>query len=221
MSEINLKGISFKDEKPNKIRQEGFVPCNLYGNKIKNQQFKIKNGDFIKTYKKAGESSLVNIQIDDEANLKCLIKEVQFDVLTDDFLHVDFYQVDMKEKVTTGIPLNFIGESEAVKNLNGILNINISDLEVECLPADLVNSIDVDISEIKTLNDTIIVNSIKMPNGVISTLNPKDVVASVNIAQEETEENDKKVDDVEVSTEKKSDDNKEEKEETENNSKKD
>lgn len=213
MSKISLKGLLLKDEKPNKVRQDGFVPCNLYGNKIKNQKFKVRTGDLIKVYREAGESSLIELQIEEGEILKCLFKEVQLDVITGDFLHVDFYQVDMKEKVTTEIPLILVGESDAIKNLNGVLNANISEIEVECLPDDLVGEIEVDISVLETFEDNIRIEDLKMPSGVVSTLDPKEIVANVSEIQEEVEEEEveQSVDDVEVSTEKKEEENTEDK----------
>ncbi len=188
MSEISLKGFALKDEKPNKVRRDGFLPSNLYGNGLKNKKFKIKMNEFIKAYNITGESTLLNLQIDNNDVVTCLIKEVQKDVITGDFLHVDFYQVKMGEKITAEIPLVIVGESSAVKNLGGILNIELSSIEVECLPSDLKSEIEVDISILKTLEDYIRVEDIKLPNGVVCISDLQNIVISVGVAKREKEE---------------------------------
>ncbi|MFA4941795.1 MAG: 50S ribosomal protein L25 [Patescibacteria group bacterium] len=188
--EIKLKAQTKKkgEEKPEKLRKENFIPVILYGPDSENQELKIKKIDFEKIFELAGESSLVDLSIDDKDSVKILIKEVQKNPIKDDILHADFYKVDMKKEITTEIPLHFVGESPAVKELGAILVKDIDGVEVECLPGDLVNHIDVDLSVLKNLHDSIKMEDLKIPTGMKLVNETNDVVAIVIEPRVEVEE---------------------------------
>ncbi len=189
--EFNLKATTRKkEEKPNQVRRDNFIPVILYGPSVKeSQELKIKKGEFERVYNQAGESSLINLKNDqDKKEEKILIKDIQRDPVKGDIIHADFYQVKMDEKIYTEIPLSFIGESKAVKELGGYLTKNLDSLEVECLPGDLVYEIEVDISQLESFEDDIKVKDLQIPKGIIITLDPEEVVATTTPPQEEEEE---------------------------------
>jgi large subunit ribosomal protein L25 len=155
-----------------------FMPAVLYGKGLESRSLKINKINFTKVFEAAGESNLISLEVDGQS-VNVLVKDTQRDVLKHTFTHVDFYQVNMKEKVTTEIPLHFLGESKAVKELGGMLMKEIDALEVECLPADLVDHIDVDISILNTFDDIIRVNDIVLPKGLELTHSTNDIVVSV------------------------------------------
>ena len=163
-----------------------FMPGVLYGKDI-NQNLKIKRTEFDKVFKAAGESNLINLDFG-SGQVKVLVKETQKDVIKNFFTHVDFYRVDMKEKITTEIPLNFIGESSAVRELGGVLMCEMDVLAIECLPGDLVDHIDIDISILKTFSDAIRVNNIKLPAGLSLAHSTNDMVAAVKEPRAQIEE---------------------------------
>jgi large subunit ribosomal protein L25 len=120
---------------------------------------------------------------------KVLVKDTQRDVLKYTFTHVDFYQVNMKEKITAEIPLHFIGESKALKELGGMLMKEINELEIECLPSDLVDHIDIDISVLNTYDDVIKIGDLTLSKGFRLVHNhPSDVVAVVVEPKAQVEE---------------------------------
>ncbi len=155
-----------------------FMPVVLYGKGVKNQNLKIKRQDFEKLFAQAGESNLIDLDYGAD-KVKVLIKDYQRDVLKGFFTHADFYQVNMKEKITTEIPLHFVGEAKAVKELGGALIKEINVLEVECLPNDLVDHIDVDISVLNTFADAIRINDLNLPAGIALKQHTNEVVAAV------------------------------------------
>lgn len=165
-----------------------FIPAVLYGKGIESQSIKIKKVDFDKVFAVAGESNLIDLNLGGTA-VKVLVKDSQRDVLKYTFTHVDFYQVNMKEKITTEIPLHFIGESKAVKELGGMLMREMHELEVECLPTDLVDHIDVSISGLNTYDDVITIADLILPKGLeLAHNNPEDEVAKVIEPKVEVEE---------------------------------
>jgi len=161
------------------LRRKGYLPVNLYGPGKKNQNLKIKKINFAKVYDLAGESNLVDLMVDNEKLGKILIKEVQVDSIKSDIMHADIYQVDMNKKISTEIPLNFIGEAKAVKDHNTFLVKNLDSLEIECLPSDLVNQIDVDTSRLLEIGDAIRVSDLKLPAGMELITDKNDIVVSV------------------------------------------
>jgi len=155
-----------------------FTPAVLYGKGVENKNLKVKKVDFEKAFAKAGESNLIDLDFG-TGSAKVLVKDFQKDSLKGFFTHIDFYQVNMKEKITAEIPLHFVGESKAIRELGGALIKDMDSLEVECLPGDLVDHIDVDISVLNTYDDAIRVNDLKMPAGLTLVHHTNEVVAAV------------------------------------------
>ncbi|NCU42842.1 50S ribosomal protein L25 [Candidatus Falkowbacteria bacterium] len=173
--EMKLSG----DVRAPKERLEGdFVPAILYGRNVDNVSLKIKRADLERLTKEAGESNLIDLSYGNE-KVKVLIKEVQRHPVSALLQHVDFFQVNMKEKINTEIPLEFVGESKAVRELAGSLIRNVNALEIECLPQDLTDHIDVDISVLDTFEDEIKISDIKIPAAWELLSDPDVIVASV------------------------------------------
>ncbi len=189
MTDLNLaaKTRSLERKKTKSLRKQGQIPAVLYGHEVAPQSLSVDQRQFEKIYKQAGGSTLLNLVIDKNQPIKVLIQEVQKDSVSNNFLHIDFHQVRMDEKLRTEVKLKFIGEPTAVKELSGILVTNIDTLEIECLPQYLVYEIEIDLSGLKTFSDLIHVSDIKIPEG-ITILNPADeVVALVQPPREEKE----------------------------------
>lgn len=148
------------------VRAEQLIPAVMYGHGVEARTISVPFQKFRKVLAEAGTSSLVDIVVDGAAPVKAVIKEVQVNPLTMSPIHIDFHQVNMKEKMTANIPLSFVGDSVAVKALGGTLVKSLDHVEVECLPADLPHEIVVDISRLSTFDDKITVGSLELPKGV-------------------------------------------------------
>jgi large subunit ribosomal protein L25 len=163
-----------------------FMPAVIYGKGLVTSSLKIKKSDFEKAFKAAGESNLIDLDFGQGA-VKTLIKDTQRDIMKGFFTHADFYQVNMKENIMTEIPLHFIGESKAIKELGGTLIKDMDSVEVECLPSDLVDHIDVDISVLKTYSDAIHVSDLTLPKGLTLVHHTNEMVAAVKEPRVEEE----------------------------------
>lgn len=169
------------------LRSEGFMPAVIYGRKEKTASIKISQHDFKKIFKMAGESSIVSIKgLGDEKQV--LIHDVDFDPVTSEPRHVDFYAIEKDKKISVKVPLEFIGEAPAVKELGGILVKALHELEIEVLPKDLPHSIEVNISPLKDFETSLYVKDIKLPEGVVALTSLDEAVASAAEAREEIEE---------------------------------
>jgi len=163
------------------LRKKGVLPAILYGPKIKEAQpLEIEEKYFEKVYKEAGESTLISLEIEGQKQkIPVLIHEVARDPLTEKPIHVDFYQPSLEEEVEVTIPIIFEGEAPAVKDLGGTLVKNISELEVKALPQNLPHEIKVNIENLKTFEDNILIKDLKIPEGVKVLKEPEEIVAQV------------------------------------------
>lgn len=189
MDKIALKAKVRKisGKKVDTLRKKKLLPGVVYGHGLKTISLVFDYQPFEKIYSQAGESSLVDLIIDNKEPVKVLIQDVQSDPVTGSFLHVDFHQVKMTEKITTEVVLTFRGESRAVKELGAILVKNLDHLKIECLPKDLVHKIEVDISSLNTFDDLIRVKDLKIPAGIEIKDNPDEVIVTVQPPRTEEE----------------------------------
>lgn len=166
VEEYDLQASSRTEQKAKHIRDEQKIPAVIYGKGLDNQSIAIDKLVFNKVFDEAGESALINLKIDDESKVKVLVHDIQVHPVTGDIIHVDFYKVNMKEKIRTAIPIVEVGEAPAVTELEGALITNKDEVEVECLPADLIPEIEVDISVLATFEDVVKVSDLKVPAGI-------------------------------------------------------
>lgn len=172
------------DENSVKLRKSGYVPAVFYGPKEKSTPIKIKQGDFIRAYESAGESAIISLK-DGSDEHECLIHDVQFDAVTGLPIHADFYVIEKGKKIEVSIPLHFIGESPAEKNLGGVLVKVMHELDIKAMPKDLPAHIDVDISVLVDFNSKIKAGDIALSNGVELDVDAEEVVALVQEVKEE------------------------------------
>ncbi len=190
MEKLQIKATlrDLKTSKPEKLRRVGRLPAVLYGNKVQNVNLTVDAREFDKLLRKAGESTIVELTTDDGKTHPVLIHDVQNHYLTSVPTHVDFYEVSMTKKLKAAVVLEFIGESQAVKALGGVLVKVLSEVEVECLPADLPHNIVVSLDVLKTLHDTIHVKDLPVPAKVKLITEADELVVKVQPPREvETE----------------------------------
>ena len=181
-------------KKVKSLRQQGILPAVLYGHKIKNLNLELDLKEFEKIYSKVGESSLISLNIEGEKQkFLVLIHDIQFDHLTEKPIHIDFYQPELKEEVEVTVPLIFEGEAPAVKDLGGTLVKNISEVEVKALPQNLPHEIKVDIGNLKTFEDNILIKDLIVSKEVKILKEPEEIVAKVTRPEKVEEELEKPV----------------------------
>ena len=192
---LNLK-LQKREVLGKKVRKEefaGLIPGIVYGAQIKNIPVFFAAKEFNQVFREAGESSLIQLEIDNKDKFLALIHSVQRHPLTEEIIHVDFYVPNPKKKVKTLVPLAFIGEAPAVK-IGGILVKGIQEIEVKAFPANLPHEIAVDISRLENIGDEILVKDLVAPEGVELVREANDIVISVVAPEKEeiTEEAEEK-----------------------------
>lgn len=187
MLELQAK-IRDKEQKPDAIRKQGFLPVVLYGVGTENLSLQIDQREFEKIYKKAGTSSFITLKIDKDKEFFVLVNETQQNVITGDIIHADFFQPDLKKEIHVKIPLEFIGVAPVEKEEGGILTKSIHEVEIKVLPKELPHNIEVDLSVLKTFEDHITIKDLVISELAEILRDPDDIVVSVSLPKEEVEE---------------------------------
>ena len=171
---------------PKETKRDGFIPAVYYGSQTASTPIFISSVEFGKVLATAGESSSISL-VTPQGTENAMIQDVQMDPVKHLPIHVDFYIVEKGQKVHVKTPIEFVGESQAVKE-GAVLVKVMHELSVEGEPSKLPQQFTVDISALATLESVIKVGDIKLPSGVeLYHVTPEDVVASVTTAKEETE----------------------------------
>lgn len=171
--------------KVKKGRNKGLIPAVVYGHAVKSQSLWIDAFNFSKILKLAGESTIIELNIDNKEKRNVIIYETQKDPVSEKFIHADFFQVRMDKEIETEVELVYIGKAPAVKELGGVLIKNMDEVKVKCFPIDLPSEIKVDTSALKKFEDCIYVKDLKISSKVKVNLDPETVVALVSAPRSE------------------------------------
>lgn len=153
---LNAEERTVYGKKVKKLRKDGKLPAHVFGKGVNTEHVAVDTKEFLKVFHQAGETGLIHLRIGREKVRPVLIREVQHDPILGNPIHIDFYQVDLTQKVRVAVPLVLIGEQpESVHLGETIVLQTLNEVEVEALPTDLVEKIEVDITPLKNINDAI------------------------------------------------------------------
>ena len=201
MTEIKLKAKERKifGRKVKQLRKAGYIPANVFGSKTKSKALTLDKNEFLKVYQQTGETSLISLQIEGEKSLrKVLISSLHLHPVTSEILHVDLHQVDLKSKTTAFVPIEVVGESPAVK-AGGVVVTLLKEVEVEALPTDLPEKIEVDISSLTEIGSSILIKDLPINHTKVELkASPEEQVVAI---QEQQEKESTKTSELETSVE--------------------
>lgn len=200
-------------EDVNELRAAGMVPAVMYGPGYAPRSVSIDGRVFDKLVETAGYASLISCSIEgDKEPVMVLIQDVQYEPVKGRALHADLRTIPMNKEMTVKVALNIVGEAPAVKALGGTLVTMRDEIEVSCLPKDLVSHIDIDISGMETFDNRISVSDLVIPAGLTLNEEPELLLVTVTppLSEDELkaleEEGSKGVDAVEQVEKKKKED---------------
>jgi large subunit ribosomal protein L25 len=173
------------ESKLNKTKTAEQISAVVYGPKFPSTPILLDKKGFEKTFKTAGESTIIELQ-GLASPVEVLVKEVVFAPIKGGIIHVDFYALEMGKEMTTDVPLHFINEAPAEK-LGAVINKVLHEVTIVCKPKDLPSHIDVDLGALVLLEDKIHISDIVCPKGVSITQDAHDVVAVAETVVEEVE----------------------------------
>jgi len=173
------------------LRQQGLVPAIIYGRGLEGSPVQIDAKALTRVLDMAGTHQLIALKVGNQDPRMTLAREIQRDPIRRNYSHVDFYVVKMDEKVNASVPVVVVGVSPAVRDLDGILTQGLDQVEIECLPGDLIASIEVDVSSLTELNATLTVADLRVPETVTILSDPESMVVKIEpprLAEEVEEE---------------------------------
>jgi large subunit ribosomal protein L25 len=160
------------------LRAKGFLPATVYGKGVEPQTIAISAMAFTTLFKEAGETGLIDLTVAGKSH-PVLIHMVQIHPVTRQPLHVEFHEVNLKEKVHAEIPVECVGEPAAVKEKLGVLLTLVDHIEVEALPTELPEKLTVDISHLSAIDEQVTVKDLTIPTGVTLLTDPTVIVAKI------------------------------------------
>lgn len=171
-----------------RMRREGLIPGVIYSDGGEARAISLPKHDFEQMlHHHAGEQMMIQIELDGKES-SVLLKDVQHNIMTGGTIHVDLHEVSMTKKLRVQISIELIGEAEGVRSEGGVLDHLLHSVEVECLPGDILEKIEVDVSELK-LNEMLHIKDIELDASKYEIMMDDDVaVASVSVPRVVEEE---------------------------------
>lgn len=184
---INAEKRTVTGKQVGALRRTGYLPGVIYGRHLGAFPIQMDFQDTSRIISRLTGSSLVTIDIEGEKHA-AIVRDRQKDVVYGNLLHVDFLAVSLTETLRTSVILELVGESPAAESGEAVVVQSLNELEIECLPQDLLDKIEVDISGLETTSDSILVSSIELSDKITILTDPNEVVASVTYVIQEVEE---------------------------------
>ncbi|MBN8636854.1 MAG: 50S ribosomal protein L25 [Anaerolineae bacterium] len=177
---LDAQARSITGKKVSQLRNQGLVPAVVYGEAVQPVHVQIPYRSLEVALMKAGGTHLITLSVEGQAHT-VITRDVQRDILKGKITHVDFLAVSATTKLKTEVPVHFTGEAPAVALRVGVLNTVTPYVEVEALPADLIDHIDVDLSSLKMVGDAIHVRDLKLGDKVVAVTDEDTVIVAVGI----------------------------------------
>ncbi len=174
-------------KKVKRLRREGVIPANVYGHGLESVAIQVPKDDLVHLLHSAGRNEIVYLRLDGEEPRPVFLRQIQRNPVTDAILHVDFYQISLKEKVRMEVPLALVGTSPAEQTYGGTLLHSLDRISVEGLPTEIPSAIEVDVSGLEEIDATIYVRELSVPGEVTVLTDPEQVVAKIAPPQVEKE----------------------------------
>lgn len=198
---LEVKKRQLTGKKAKKLRKQGLILANIFGENFQSQSISVNFKEFIKIFKIVKETGIVYLKLDNE-EIPSLIKNIQYHPVNNQILHVDFRKIDLKKKIETEVPVKIINQSEAVTQKGGILLVQTENLLIESLPENIPQQIEVDISVIKDIGQEIKVSDLPVNEKYQIKTNKEKVIVSVIAHKEESVKPETTTPETEVITEK-------------------
>jgi len=184
--ELKVQERKIFGKKTKTLRNEGFIPAEIYGHGVSNKHISVPKKSFLKIFKEAGENTVINLVTDKNKEIPVLISYIHKNNLKGKILTVDFHEIKMDEKIQIKVPFEFLGEAPASEQ--GFLVIHVlNELEIEALPGKIPHRIEVDLSKLEIAGQNIRVSDLKISKEIKVLASEDAVIVAVTEAQKEEE----------------------------------
>ncbi len=179
---LELQKREVSGNKNKALRRSGVTPAHLFGHGVKSQPLQGATAELEGVIRHAGRSKLIGLKIGEEKRARnVLVREVQRHPGTGLLLHVDFFQVRSKERMTVEVPVHIVGDAPVLQSKANTLVVDIAHLNIECLPSRLPSRIDIDVSGLKESDDVVRVRDVKTAEGIVVLNDPELAVVKVEV----------------------------------------
>jgi large subunit ribosomal protein L25 len=174
-------------KKVKRLRREGVIPANVYGFALDSVAIQVPQDDLVHLLRTAGRNDIVYLRLDSDEPRPTFIRQVQRNPVSDAIMHVDFYQISLRKKVRMDVGVTLVGTAPAEQTHGGTLLHSLDRISVEGLPMDIPSVIEVDVSGLTEIDQTIHVAELSVPAGITVLTDGEQVVAKVAPPQVEKE----------------------------------
>jgi large subunit ribosomal protein L25 len=161
------------------LRKEGLTPANIYGPKVESTAVQVLTEELRHVIKTAGRNDIVYLRLDGDEPRPTFVRDIQQNPVTDAILHVDFFQISLRDKVRADVPIHLVGLSPAVDTFGGILMHGLDHVTVEALPTEVPSFLELDVSPLVEINQALHVSDLELPEDVTLLTDAEQVVAKV------------------------------------------
>ncbi len=186
--ELEITPREILGKKTKRLRKAGIIPANITGHNQPPQAVQVDAVLFDRLRRAHHSTSILTLKMPDATTQPALIRHVEHAPKSGKIIHVDFARVSLTERMTMKLPLNFVGESPAVKNDGGVLLHLVESLDVECLASDIVDNVDIDISSITEIDGVLHARDVKLPQGFTLLTDADEPIAKVASTRAEVAE---------------------------------
>lgn len=184
---LEAKKRTLTGKKVKEVRRSGYIPAIIYGREIEPTPISLEKLSSSQILNKVSGSTILTLSVDG-SEYSTLVREVQRDHIKNEFLHLDFLAVSLSEKLRTNVSLTLIGEAPVLEEFDALIVAGISEVEVECLPQDLPETIQVDVSGLAEIGAAIYLKDIPVPENVEFLTDLEELVAVASAVKEEVVE---------------------------------
>jgi large subunit ribosomal protein L25 len=177
--ELTVRPRELLGKKVSRLRREGLIPANVYGRGLESVAIQVAQEDLTHLLRSAGRNDIIYLRLDGEEPRPTFVRLVQRNPVTDAILHVDFYQISLKDKVRMDVPLHIVGTAPAEQTHGGTLLHSLDAISVEGLPTEIPSVIEVDVSGLEEIDATIYVGDLVVPGEIEVLSDREQVVAKV------------------------------------------
>ncbi len=174
-------------KKSRRLRREGKIPAVLYGFGVDSTNLQLDAKEFETIYRNAGRTALVDVSVDEGLPVRVFVQDVQRHPISLALYHVDFHAVNLRQEITTDVPIVLTGEAPAVHNNEGVLLRGLETVSVTALPTELPHQIDVSIESLEVLDDTIHVSDLPASDDYQIVTDPAEMLVRITAQQLEPE----------------------------------
>jgi large subunit ribosomal protein L25 len=178
-TELKVTPRETRGKKVRALRREGLTPANIYGPKVESTAVQVLTEELRYVLKPAGRNDIVYLRLDGDEPRPTFVRDIQQNPVTDAILHVDFFQISLRDKVRADVPIHLVGLSPAVDTFGGILMHGLDHVTVEALPTEVPSFLELDVSPLVEINQALHVSDLELPEDVTLLTDAEQVVAKV------------------------------------------